>query len=83
MVKRKPTREKGKIRFSEYFKKLEEGEKVGIKKELSIASGFPSRLQGRTGIIEGKRGKAYIVKIKDLKKEKRYIIPAIHLKKLK
>jgi len=40
-------------------------------------------MQGKTGVVESRRGKAYIVKIKDNKQEKRYIIPAIHLKKIK
>jgi len=40
-------------------------------------------MQGRTGVIEGKRGKCYIVKIKDYAQEKRFIIHPVHLKKLK
>lgn len=83
MLKRKKTREKGKIKLSEYFKQLKPGDRVSVKRELAIQSSFPKRLQGRAGIIEEKRGKAYIVKIKDLNKEKRFIIQAIHLKKLK
>jgi ribosomal protein L21E len=44
---------------------------------------FPKRIQGRTGIIKEKRGKSYIIKLKDLKKEKIFIINPIHLKKIK
>ncbi len=79
----KKPREKGKIRFSRYFKKYNEGDIVAIVKELSCRSNFPDKIQGRTGVIEGKRGKAYIVKINDFKKEKQYIIEPIHLKKIK
>ena len=82
MIK-KNIRTMGKLSFSEYFKELKEGDSVAVKKELSVTSSFPERLQGRTGIVESKRGKAYIVKLNDLNKEKRYLIEPIHLKKLK
>ena len=81
-MKNKPIREKGKIRLSEYFKELKEGDRVAIVKEPCIPGNFPKRIQGNTGVIEGKRGKAYIVKLRDLNQEKRYIVQAIHLKKL-
>lgn len=82
MLKRKKIREKGKIKFSRYFQKLKEGDRVSIVKELSTSSSFPKQIQGRTGIIEGKRGSSYIVKIK-IGKDKRFIIHPVHLKKLK
>ena len=74
MVKRKNVRSRGKLQFSRYFQKLKEGDIVGISKESSIRINFPKRLQGRSGIVEGKRGKAYIVKIKDQDKEKKFLI---------
>jgi large subunit ribosomal protein L21e len=40
-------------------------------------------MEGKTGTVEGKRGQAYIVKAKDLKAMKTFIIKPIHLKKLK
>lgn len=83
MLKRKKVREKGKIRLSEYFKDLKKGERVAIKRDLGLKAGFPKRMQGRTGIVEAKRGKSFIVKIKDYNKEKTFIIPAIHLKRIK
>lgn len=83
MIKRKQVREKGKIRLSVYFQELKEGDKVAIVREHSVRSSFPIRMQGKTGVVESRRGKAYIVKIKDNKQEKRYIIEAIHLKKIK
>ena len=83
MIKRKPIRESGKVRLSNYFQKFANGDRVAVKKELGLISSFPKRLQGRSGFIENKRGSHYIVKIKDLNKEKIYIIHPIHLKKLK
>ena len=78
----KKIREKGKVRLSEYFKNLKKGEKVCIVREASQKASFPKRIIGNTGIIESARGKAYIVKLNDYNQEKRYIIQAIHLKRI-
>ncbi|MAG07303.1 50S ribosomal protein L21e [Candidatus Pacearchaeota archaeon] len=83
MGKRKKMRERGKIKFSEYFKKLNEGDRVAIKEEKSVRAVFPKRVQGRTGVVTGTRGKNYIVKLKEFSKEKIFIMPSIHLKKIK
>ena len=80
---KKKIRTKGKIQFSRYFQKLQEGESVAVIMDPSVSSSFPKRLQGKTGKIEGKRGKTYFVKIKDQNKEKRFLIAPIHLKKIK
>ncbi len=83
MVKRKPIRTRGKLQLSRWFQKLKKGDFVSVIKERSVESNFPKRLQGRTGIVEGKRGKVYIVKVKDQDKEKEFLIEPIHLKKIK
>ena len=82
MSNRKKIKERGKIRFSEYFKILNEGDKVSVVKERSETSSFPKRIQGRTGVVIGKKGRSYIVNLKELNKEKSFIIKPIHLKKL-
>ena len=41
------------------------------------------RMHGRTGIIEGMRGRSYIVKVMDHGMEKTFIIQPAHLKRLK
>lgn len=82
-MRTKKAREKGKIRLSLYFQEFKNGDKVSIVREPSVPASFPERMQGRTGVIEGNRGKAYIVKLKDYNQEKRYIVNPIHLKKLK
>ncbi len=83
MVNRKPVRTRGKLQLSRYFQKLNEGDFVSISRESSLPINFPKRLQGITGIVEGKRGKAYIVKVADGKKYKKLLIEPIHLKKIK
>ena len=83
MSKRKSIRTRGKIQLSKYFQEFKKGDSVAVIREQSLTSNFPERLQGRTGIVETKRGKAYMVKIKDQNKEKEYLIEPVHLKKLK
>ncbi|MDP3966104.1 MAG: 50S ribosomal protein L21e [archaeon] len=83
MVRRKNIRLRGKIRLSEYFQKFEKDEPVAVKREISLASHFPRRIQGRTGLIQGKRGKSYLVKLNDQNLEKTFLIEAVHLKKIK
>ncbi len=83
MTKRKSVRIRGKVQLSRYFQKFKEGDFVAVTKEKSLKSNFPERLQGRTGIIKSKRGKAYLVNILDQNKEKTFIIEPIHLKKIK
>jgi len=82
MVRRKSIRTRGKIQLSRYFQKLKEGDTISIVLERTLRPKISKRLQGRTGVIESKRGNAYVVKINDLNKEKKYIIKPIHLKKL-
>jgi len=82
MLKRKQIRERGKIKFSRYFQKLEKGDKVAVVRDVSFKTGFPKAIQGRTGTVEEKRGNCCIVKI-NIGKDKRFIIHPIHLKKLK
>ncbi|MCD6434614.1 MAG: 50S ribosomal protein L21e, partial [Candidatus Diapherotrites archaeon] len=59
------------------------GKRVAIKIEPSIHKGMPfRRFHGLTGVVVGKQGEAYKVKIKDGKKEKELIVGAAHLKEL-
>ena len=51
MAGRKPIRTRGKLPLSRYFQKLENGDFVAISREKSVASDFPLRLQGITGIV--------------------------------
>jgi len=83
MIKRKKQRTHGKIQLSNYFQEFKEGDKVAVIRELAVQPKFPKQLQGRTGVVNGKRGTYYILKINDLNKEKTYIIHPVHLKKLK
>ena len=83
MGKRKLVRARGKLKLSRYFQEFKEGERVAVIREPAVTSSFPQRIHGRTGIVEKKQGKAYLVKIKEQDKEKKFLIEPIHLKKIK
>ena len=82
-MKTKEIRTKGKLKLSRYFQEFNNGDTVAIVREISVNSNFPTRLQGRTGIVEERRGKAYLVRIKDNNKEKTFLVEPVHLKKIK
>ena len=82
---RRRTREKfrkiGRVAINKYFKEFKIGEQVVIDIESSSQEGMPfRRFQGLSGKIIEKRGKAYIVKIKDGGKTKQIIAKPEHLK---
>jgi ribosomal protein L21E len=84
MLKRKRLREKGNFSFKNYFQKLDSGDSVAIVRDLTFqSSGFPKRMQGRTGKIVDSKGFAFIVEVKDYNLKKRYSVLPIHLKKIK
>jgi large subunit ribosomal protein L21e len=82
-MKSKNPREKGKLKLSRYFQELQKGDRVSVDEELSLQPRFPKRLQGRTGVVIGKRGHAYMVKIRNQSKDKDFVISPVHLKKIK
>jgi len=81
-MRSKKNRTKGKIQLSRYFQELKLGDRVSIVREPSVGAGFPDRLQGKTGIVKGKRGKAYIIELRDYIYNKKFIVEPIHLKKI-
>ncbi len=81
--KSKNIRARGKIKFSEYFKEIADGQKVALVKEKSVPSSFPERMVGCSGQVVGSQGKSKIVEIMDGNKMKSFIIRPIHLKVLK
>ena len=80
--KAKKIRDKGKLRLSQYFKKIEDNANVAIIKDSGVASSFPDRIQGLSGKVIRSRGKFKDVLIKDGNKAKTFIIHPVHLKLL-
>lgn len=77
------SKSKGKPGLSKHFQNFEKGETAAIVREPSLRANFPERLQGRTGTIIGKKGKVYILELKENDKIKKFLIEPAHLKKIK
>ncbi len=80
---KKPVRSRGKITIKHYFQEFKVGEKVLLKAEPAVqkAMYFP-RFHAKIGVVEGKRGKCYEVRIKDGHKKKLLVIHPVHLRKV-
>lgn len=75
---------RSKINIIDYLREYEIGEKVIIKLQPSSKKGMPHpKFKAIIGKIKEKRGKAYLVTLKDGKKEKTIISNPEHLKPLK
>lgn len=83
MANKKPVRTRGKIKLGKFFQKFKVGDRVSVVREIAMQPRFPKSLQGQTGVVESRRGRSYMVKIKDQNKEKGFLIEPIHLKKIK
>jgi len=69
------------ISITKYLQEFKLGSKVVIRPNPSSHKGMPyKRFIGKTGIITDKKGKSYIIKIKDGNKEKIIISRPEHLK---
>ena len=79
----KKIRDKGKIKLSSYFKKIDDGERVAVVDEKGVRLNFPQRLRGMSGKVVNSRGRFKEVLIKDGNKEKTFIIHPVHLRVLK
>lgn len=80
---RKTPRERGKVPITRFLQQFEVGEKVCIDIEPSVHKGMPHpRFHGRVGEVVGKRGRAYIVKVRDGDKKKLIIALPVHLKRV-
>lgn len=82
MAKRKSVRQKGKIRLSEYFKNLNDGDQVSVIVEKSVRASFPKRLQGLSGKVVGSRGSYKMVELNVANKAQKFIIHPVHLRKV-
>ena len=78
---RKNPRYRGKVSISRILRKFDVGDKVSISLEPSFHKGMPHpRFRGRVGTVVEKRGRAYVVEIKDGRKSKKLTAYAVHLK---
>jgi large subunit ribosomal protein L21e len=67
--------------INKILEEFKEGSKVVIKVDSSSHQGMPfRRFQGKMGIVGEKRGRSYMVRIKDQNKEKDIIVSPRHLR---
>ncbi|MGC8617276.1 MAG: 50S ribosomal protein L21e [Thermoplasmata archaeon] len=79
---RKRLNERGPITVNRIVKTFEVGDSVAIDIEPSFHKGMPfKRFQGMTGIVEGQKGDAYVIKISDQGKPKTVVAYPIHLRR--
>ena len=79
----KNPRERGKISIGAFLQTFQIGDAVLIKPEPAYHKGMPyKRFFGHHGKIKERRGKAYVVEVKDGGKKKRLICSPIHLRKM-
>ncbi len=77
---RRKAREKGKTGLSKILREYDDGDNVVVKIDPSVHKGMPHRrFQGRVGVISGRRGRAYVVKVSQGKAIKEIIIRPEHL----
>ncbi len=69
--------------ITKFLQEFKVNEKVVIDIEPSSQKGMPAlRFQGRVAEVVGKRGRAYVLKLKDGGKEKTLIVRPEHLKRV-
>ena len=78
----KNIKKKGKFSLNNYLASFEIGDKVNLSLESSIRTGvYNPRFIGKSGVVIGKKGSCYEVKVMDFTKEKTVIVHPVHLKR--
>ena len=78
---RKNYKKKGKPPVNRYLQEFAEGATVHISIESSEHKGMPDpKYQGKTGKIVEKRGRSYVVQIRDGNKQKQLIVAPVHMR---
>jgi large subunit ribosomal protein L21e len=79
----RPVRERGHLRLTQRLAKYTEGDKVALVIDSSVQHGlFYPRHHGKTGVVVGKQGNGYLVRVMDKNKAKTLITTAAHLKRV-
>lgn len=82
-ILKKPVRESGLRPITSKLREFPDGTRVAIKLDPASQSGMPHlRFQGHTGIVVGKQGDAFLVKVVIGQKEKTLIANSEHLKQV-
>ena len=79
---RRSPRERGLSPITRSFQSFEIGERVTILIDSSVQKGWPhNRFHGMTGIVMGKRGRAYLVDVRFGGRTKQGVVRPEHLRK--
>ncbi|MFW6040948.1 MAG: 50S ribosomal protein L21e [Thermoplasmatota archaeon] len=82
-IMRKKPSERGLIPVTRALQEFEEGEKARVKIEPSVHKGQPHRrFHGKIGVVQGKQGEAFVLKVKDGGKKKMVLVRSEHLRKV-
>ncbi len=78
---KKSPRMRGKVSIRRMLQEFDVGDTVQLLAEPAVQRGmYFMRFHAKHGVIAGKRGKAYLVEIKDFHKKKQLIVLPVHLK---
>jgi len=82
-ILRRTRHQKGRISISLIMHEYAEGDRVAIVLDGGQQMGMPHRrFQGRTGFIQGRQGKAWVVAVKDGNMKKTVVARPEHLRPL-
>ena len=82
-ILRRRKSERSRLNISRVMHDYEEGDRVAIVLDGGQQMGMPHRrFQGRTGFIQGRQGKAWVVAVKDGNMQKTVIARPEHLRPL-
>lgn len=81
---RKTPRTSGKVSMTKYLQTFKVGEMVIIKHEPTVQDGMPHpRFKGSAGIVLGKQGYVYKVRVNDGNAKKMLLVAPVHLLRVK
>lgn len=77
-------RSKGRVAITQFLQEFAEGDRVRIDVNTNVLRGRPTtlRFNRKTGVVLGKQGKAYRIRIQDGGKHKDVLIVNAHLVKV-
>jgi large subunit ribosomal protein L21e len=82
-ILRRGRHERGRVNISRIMHDYSEGDRVAIVLDGGQQMGMPHRrFQGRTGFIQGRQGKAWVVAVKDGNMQKTVVARPEHLRPL-
>ncbi|MCL4389320.1 hypothetical protein M1397_01760 [Candidatus Marsarchaeota archaeon] len=70
------------VATSSLIKSFDVGDRVAIVPKGNVYNAPHPRYRGRTGTIMGKRGSAYMIRVRIMSADRTLIVPSLHLEKV-